>query len=153
VYSHRYLKPLQVAIEPLESHGNRHHEAVDVSVRRLFAVKSLAVIGLRVMLLFLLCYFQHLLSLLSLLLHSSLWGAVKQFDGPHKVETAIKAFAALGYDGIEVPYKIVLEVSHHLVMTQSHLSVFTSLHLPSTYQRTHCTAHLGWAPTVQGDAE
>eukprot|EP00730_Choanoeca_flexa_P001476 TRINITY_DN10650_c0_g2_i3.p1 TRINITY_DN10650_c0_g2~~TRINITY_DN10650_c0_g2_i3.p1 ORF type:complete len:317 (+),score=58.16 TRINITY_DN10650_c0_g2_i3:42-992(+) len=47
---------------------------------------------------------------MKLLMFRSLWGAVKQFDGPHTVEAAVKAFAALGYDGIEVPYKLVLDV-------------------------------------------
>jgi sugar phosphate isomerase/epimerase len=40
----------------------------------------------------------------------SLWGVVKQADGPRSLEDALPLIKRLGYDGVEVPYKLALQV-------------------------------------------
>ena len=40
----------------------------------------------------------------------SLWGVTKEAGGARALDDALPLIAALGYDGVEVPYKMVLEV-------------------------------------------
>jgi sugar phosphate isomerase/epimerase len=49
---------------------------------------------------------------MKLMMMRALWGVVHTFDGPRTFSNALRAIAALGYDGIEVPYKFALHVRH-----------------------------------------
>jgi sugar phosphate isomerase/epimerase len=47
---------------------------------------------------------------MKLVMMRSLWGVIHTFEGTRTLPQALKAIAGLGYDGIEVPFKMALQV-------------------------------------------